>query len=127
MSVMMNFCQRYLGSGKPCSSKQVSQTDLEASQSDLDCSALIQTFESDDDTSQFHTGTLGKSHATTSDPATNSVDSQHLINQQILSQLQSIGERFDKIENKFVKKTSDPTKNFSSEEQSLDSRPQEGD
>ena len=80
---------------------------LNSSSSDLDCSGLLNTSESDDASTQvrsFDRPMVDSPGSSTS--KTTTFDTQSLINQTILQQLTAIGERLDKIEQKTIKKTS---------------------
>ena len=96
----------------PGHSQQAS--DLNSSNSDLDCSDLLNTSESDDASTQACSfDRLMVDSPSTSTSKTTTPDAQSLINQTILQQLTAIGERLDKIEQKIVKKTSGPQKSNS--------------
>ena len=90
-----------------------SASDSNASQSDLDCSGLLNL--SNDEENCHSSGKIFSKVEETGNhmqASTSSADfnPQLMINQQILDQLQTIGRRLDKLEQKPVKKSSDPTK-----------------
>ena len=81
-------------------------SDLNSSNSDLDCSGLLNTLESNDASTQrsFHR-LIVESPSTSTSKSTTS-DTQAVVNQSLLQQLAAIGERLNKIEKITVKKTS---------------------
>ena len=89
-------------------------SDQNSSSSDLDCSGLMYTSESEDASTQAHSfDRLMVDSPSTSTSKTSTPDTQVLINQTILQQLTAIGERLDKIEYKKAKKTAGPHKSKS--------------
>ena len=89
-------------------------SDLNSSNSDLDCSDLLNTSESDNASTQacsFYRLVVDSPSTSTSKTTTS--DTQALINQTFLQQLTATGERLNKIEQKQVKKTSGPHKSKS--------------
>ena len=91
------------------------ESDLSASDSELDCSGVLSQSDSEANSVQTDTrtykkfGTERQSPSTSKDTVSNPV-SQTLINQQILQQLTALSERLDSIETASVKKTNDQTK-----------------
>ena len=87
-------------------------SDSDASVSELDCSGLMN--DSDEGTSSPVSvkNSAGTSQTVTSDSSlkNSDPDMQQLINARILDQLEKIGNRLDKIENKECKKTADKSK-----------------
>ena len=103
----------------------MSDSDSEGSGSDLNCSAIVQDSDNEE-TSNMSNSQEGAGpsqqkqlHATLhkSDP-----DVQAVINAQILEQLDKIGKRLDKIENKDSKKTADKSKVKSSKSKDTKSK-----
>ena len=89
-------------------------SDLNSSNSDLDCSGLVDTSECNNASTQPRLfDTLVVDSPSTSASKTTTSDAQALINQTILQQLTAISERLNKIEQKTVKKTSGPHKSKS--------------
>ena len=103
----MEFVTQLLGAGPSTSSQQ--GCDSQSSDSELNCSDVIDASDSDDtgsrnrSFSKFSTEKSGPSHS-------NALDTQTLINQQILAQLTDIGQRLQKLEKTDCKKSNDVTK-----------------
>ena len=103
----MEFVTQLLGAGPSTSSQQ--GCDSQSSDSELNCSDVIDASDSDDSGSRnrsfnkFSTEKSGPSHS-------NALDTQTLINQQILAQLTDIGQRLQKLEKTDCKKSNDVTK-----------------
>ena len=103
----MEFVTQLLGAGSSTSSQQ--GCDSQSSDSELNCSDVINASDSDDtgswnqSFSKFSTEKSGSSdyHA---------LDTQTLINQQILAQLTDIGQWLQKLEKTDCKKSNDVTK-----------------
>ena len=86
-------------------------SDPNSSISDLDCSRLLDTSESDDASAQARSfNRLIVDSPSTSVTKTTTSDIQAPINQTILQQLTAIRERLNGIEQKTVKRTSGPQK-----------------
>ena len=106
------FLKNLLEMNSPGHAQQAS--DLNSSISDLDCSGLVDTSESDNASAQLCSfDRLIVDSPSTSASKTTTSDTKALINQTILQQLTAIGERLNKIEQKTVKKTSGPHKSKS--------------
>ena len=101
MSEDSTFVKELLASQQDPTTGQVSDNDSSINESD--CEALIASSESDDNDSREH---VVKSHKSSRKPDPTMSDSQstsqQAINVQILAQLQSLGQRLDVMEKKFL-------------------------
>ena len=104
------FMETVLKNNSIVSDIENSMSDSDISGSDLDCSGLIN--DSDEVSGTVMANNLaGSSQTATSSNFDNSDSNmQQLINARILDQLDKIGQRLDRIENKECKKTADKTK-----------------
>ena len=104
------FIETVLKNNSIVSDIENSMSDSDISGSDLDCSGLIN--DSDEVSGTVIANNLaGSSQTATSSNFDNSDSNmQQLINARILDQLDKIGQRLDRIENKECKKTADKTK-----------------
>ena len=103
----MDFVTQLLGVGPGTSNQR--GCDSQSSDSELNCSDVINASDSDDTGSRnrsFHKFSQEKSG--TSDSS--AVDTQTIINQQILAQLTDIGQRLTNLEKTDCKKSNDVTK-----------------
>ena len=108
------FLQKFLAQNTVDFSEQVNMSDSESdgSSSDLNLSDIVQSDTEENDTvsaSQENPGTSYKKLSVAT-PNKSDPDVQTVINAQILEQLERIGKRLDKIENKDSKKTADKSK-----------------
>ena len=87
-------------------------SDSDTSGSDLNCSELLNDLDEVMNTDINSQNTAGNSHMTGSNSSLqrSDPDMQQAINARIPDQLQKIGQRLDKIENKDFKKTADKSK-----------------
>ena len=87
-------------------------SDSDSSASDLNCSALVNDSDNDSSVLTNSKNVAGTSQVTGTDNPSQKTDPnmQTLINARILDQLDKIGQRLDKIENKTCKKSSDKSK-----------------
>ena len=97
----MEFVTQLLGAGPSTSSQQ--RCDSQSSDSEFNCSDVINASDSDSDFSKFTTEQSGTSDS-------HALDTQTIINQQILAQLTDIGQRLQKLEKTDCKKSNDVTK-----------------
>ena len=90
----------------------INMSDSDSSTSDLNCSALVNDSDNDSSVLTNSKNVAGTSQATGIDNPSQKSDPnmQTLINARILDQLDKIGQRLDKIENKTCKKSSDKSK-----------------
>ena len=103
----MDFVTQLLGAGPSTSSQQ--GCDSQSSDSELNCSNVINASDSDDAGSRHRSFDKFKpEQAGTSD--SHSLDTQTIINQQILAQLTDIGQRLQKLEKSDCKNSNDATK-----------------
>ena len=104
-----DFITNLLDSHTLAMSQQESQNS--SSDSDLDCSAIVNETDSDDASNPVRAFNRFEPEASTSSAQQNNVqDVQALVNHQILSQLSTISDRLTKLEGKQPKKTSDKQK-----------------
>ena len=106
------FIETVLKNNTTVSDIENSMSDSDVSGSDLDCSGLMNGSDqvvSTPVTDKYSAGTLKTGTHVNSDKNSES-DMQLLINARILDQLEKIGHRLDKIENKECKKTTDKAK-----------------
>ena len=104
-----DFITNLLGSQTLAMAQQASQNS--SSDSDLDCSALVNETDSDDASTPVRSFNRFEPEASTSSTQqNNSQDVQALVNHQILSQLSAITDTLTQLEGKQHKKTSDKQK-----------------
>ena len=103
----MDFVTQLLGAGPGTSSQQ--GCDSQSSDSELNCSDVINASDSDDTGSRNRSfNKFSQEKSGTSD--SRAVDTQTIINQQILAQLTDIGQRLTNLEKTDCKKSNDVTK-----------------
>ena len=103
----MEFFTQLLGVGPGTSSQQ--GCDSQSSDSELNCSDVINASDSDDTGSRNRSfNKFSQEKSGTSD--SHAVDTQTIINQQILAQLTDIGQRLTNLEKTDCKKSNDVTK-----------------
>ena len=103
----MEFVTQLLGVGPRTSSQQ--GCDSQSSDSELNCSDVINASDSDDTGSRNRSfNKFSQEKSGTSD--SHAVDTQTIINRQILAQLTDIGQRLKKLEKPDCKKSNDVTK-----------------
>ena len=103
----MEFVTQLLGAGPSTSSQQGCES--QSSDSELNCSDVINASDSDDTGSRNRSfSKFSTEQSGTSD--SHALDTQTIINQQILAQLTDIGQRLQKLEKTDCKKSSDATK-----------------
>ena len=103
----MEFVTQLLGAGRSTSSQQ--GCDSQSSDSEFNCSDVINASDSDDTGSRSRSFNKFKPEQSGSSTS-HALDTQAIINQQILAQLTDIGQRLQKLEKTDCKKSNDATK-----------------
>ena len=99
------FVSKLMSVNQQCKFNQENDSDRNESESDLNCSDVINQSDTEQMEEKDNLGSTSSKDKSTSNSIT-----QQMINAQILAQLTSISHRLENIEKPKCKKTADPTK-----------------